>query len=57
MIIAMFAILLHIASLKMGSNFGDLPNETAEMQPVCNGAIITLRKKVHINACLGVSAS
>jgi len=30
MIIAMFAILPHTASLKMDSKLGDLPNETAE---------------------------
>jgi len=29
--------------IKMDSNFGDLPNEIAEMQPVRNGTIITLR--------------
>jgi len=43
MIIAMFAILPYIASLKMDSNFGDLSNKTAEMQPVRNGAVVTLR--------------
>jgi len=42
--------------IKMDSNLGDLPNETTEMQPVRNGIIVTLRKRVHINACLGVSA-
>jgi len=42
--------------IKMGSKFGNLPNETAEMQPVRNGIIATLRERVHINACLNVSA-
>ena len=54
MIIAMFAILPHIASLKMDSKFGDLSNKIAEMHPIRNGAIVTLRQRMHNNACLAI---
>jgi len=52
----MFAILQHIASLKMNGKIGDLPNKIAEMHPMHNGTIVTLRHGMHNNAYLGISA-
>jgi len=52
--IAMLAILPHIASLKMDSKFGDLSNKIAEMHPLRNDAIVTLRQRMHNNACLAI---
>jgi len=52
--IAMFAILPHIASSKMDSKFGDLSNKIAEMHPMRNDTIVTLRHGMHNNACLAI---
>jgi len=52
--VAMFPMLPHIASLKMDSKFGDLSNKIAEMHPMHNGTIVTLRHGMHNNACLAI---
>jgi len=52
--IAMLAKLPLIASLKMDSKFGDLSNKIAEMHPMRNGTIVTLRHGMHNNACLAI---